>query len=74
MHKKCQMGLEVASRVKVNEPHCISCGDCLQACPKKGALKLKFRSFKDTINIVLFFIGSYMGYKMITHVLSRLAK
>lgn len=72
--KNCQMGLEVANKKRVNEPHCISCGDCLQACPKEGALKLKFRSFKDPINIVLFLIGSYMGYKMITHVLSRLAK
>jgi ferredoxin-type protein NapH len=38
-NRNCQMGIDVCKQVKdgaINDPNCILCGECIDACPKKA--------------------------------------
>lgn len=37
---KCPQGIDVASLKKVTHPDCNMCGDCVESCPKTGALTI----------------------------------
>jgi polyferredoxin len=38
--RACPMGLPVATALKVTSPDCIGCLECVEACPREGALQL----------------------------------
>jgi len=44
--KACPMKIDVSTTKRLVNPACISCYDCIDVCPKKGALKLGFKSKK----------------------------
>ena len=63
--KNCPMNIPVSESEGLNSPHCISCGRCLTACPKEGALKVKFRRLRDPITIVAILAGIAMVARML---------
>jgi len=40
--RSCPMGLEVHSATTIKSADCITCLECVGACPRRGALELKF--------------------------------
>ena len=58
--RACPMGIKVSAADSMYVPHCISCGSCIDACPKKGTLSLKLRSFANWRNLLLLLLG--LGY------------
>jgi polyferredoxin len=40
--KACPMGLEVHTATTIKSADCISCLECVDACPREGALEVKF--------------------------------
>ena len=38
--RSCPMGIDVAKAAKVTSPDCIGCLECVEACPRAGALEL----------------------------------
>ena len=39
--KACPVGLPVATSVKITSPECIGCLECVDVCPRSGALEVK---------------------------------
>ena len=39
--RSCPMGLEVDTATKITSPDCIGCLECIDVCPREGALELK---------------------------------
>ncbi len=39
--RACPMGLPVHAAMKITSPDCIGCLECVEACPREGALELK---------------------------------
>jgi polyferredoxin len=39
--KSCPVNLPVATSMKITSPECIGCLECVEACPRGGALELK---------------------------------
>jgi polyferredoxin len=39
--KQCPMGIPVATLTRVDSPECMSCLECVGACPAEGGLDLK---------------------------------
>ncbi|MCT4615963.1 MAG: 4Fe-4S binding protein [Marinifilaceae bacterium] len=57
----CPQGIDVADLSVVKHPDCNLCTDCVNSCPKKGALtihkKLNYAWLPAVVVVVLFFIG-----------------
>ena len=42
--KACAVNVEISTAAAVADPECIDCGECVAACPAKGALGVRTRS------------------------------
>ncbi len=62
---ECPQGIDVANVIEVHDVDCNLCGDCLPACPEKGALQINkkkdLRWLPPVATIVLVLLGLYLG-------------
>ncbi|MDN5293448.1 MAG: hypothetical protein PWQ31_753 [Eubacteriales bacterium] len=60
--KNCPMNIDVEKETKITSSECINCLECVNVCPKKGAISVKLaRKGISTATVALLVLGIFFG-------------
>jgi Fe-S-cluster-containing hydrogenase component 2 len=61
-NKACPVNIDVENSDKITNAECLSCNECVLACPKKGALEIKTaKKVLNPILMIVLVVGLFFG-------------